>query len=215
MLPAGHLLSAVVAKLLPARYSCFLWLGGEIWYLVGGLALVTVVCCFLFSWKLGKFSLGCTSLRMCQGPEGTKQTCWPWQASFGASTPHPLPVGSGLYFSFSPCLSSVGGILISIICLAHPPVWSGSEAAGWFPGLTPTLPYFYRPVSWSLDLFLTYICWLTKWLDLPHHHDTALRSGLLVVPGYHLLFCPVHLAWVQWDWALTVEAPDLPALWSI
>lgn len=152
---------------------------------------------------------------MCQGPEALSKLLDPDKPDLGL-LPHTLCLwAQGLYLSFSPCLNSVGGILISIICLAYPPVWSGPEAAGWIPGLTPTLPYFCRLASWSLDLFLTYILWLTKWLDLPHHHDMALRSGLLVGPCHHLLFCPVHLAWVWWDWTLTVEAPDLPALWSI
>lgn len=92
---------------IPCRYSggFFLWnieelswLEGVIWYLFWRLALVIVVCCFLYSWKLGKFGLGYKLLHMCQHSVGTKTPWWPWQASPGASCPWAYK----FYLSFTP-----------------------------------------------------------------------------------------------------------------
>lgn len=49
-------------------------------------------------------------------------------------------------------------------------------------------------------------------LDLPHHHDIALCSGLLVGHGHHFWVDPSCLAQVSWDWVLAGEAPALLAM---
>lgn len=144
-------------------WGLFLWniqalscLGGEIWYLFGGSALVMVVCHFLFSWKLGTVGLGYKSLHVCQDPEGTKSPWWPWQASPGPSTPHPLPIGLGCLFKLHTPMPSSWRLL----------PWIWSYIADWFPVLTSALPHFCGPAWWFLDLILTLTCGLTKWLDL-------------------------------------------------
>ena len=105
---------------------------------------------------------------------------------------HPHPRTQQLYLSsalgaLSSCLRCVGGVLVSSlamplpVCRAH---CSRPQPADGSPDLTSVLPCCRGPTWQPLDLILALVCGLTYLtLDLSHHCDVALWSGLLVEPA--------------------------------
>lgn len=97
---------------------------------------------------------------------------------------------------------------------------------------TPTLPWAFLKLSLGLLVPSSAVpceCWSTSWVRahpvgwltlltaaLPHHHNIALWSGLMVGLGHHLQGCTACLAWVLRDAHLPGQAwgvlcPRLPS----